>query len=140
MRTLIMLLVAASLAPAAQAWDTKKFNAKALEKEWGLPVFSKNVVGSEVIVNDEDRQKSAEWAVKKVETDVVVKFYTEKLKVEPDHKTSDVGDERYTYKLPFDKEKRILRRVYVKFVTEDRFVHIRFAESQIPEGDEIPED
>jgi len=140
MRTVIALLLAIALAPAALAWDTKKFNAKTLEKEWGLPVFSKNVVGGEVTVNDEAKEKSAEWALRRVELDAVVKFYTEKLKIEPEHTTLDTGDQRYTFKFPFDKEKRVLRRVYVKFVTEDRFVHIRFAESQIPEGEDIPED
>jgi hypothetical protein len=140
MRTFFLLLAALSLASTASAWDTKKFDAKKLEKEWGMPVFSKGVVGNEVTVNDEEREKSAEWALKKIDVKSVVEFYSQKLKTEPSHKSTDDGDEVYTYKFPYDKEKRLLRRVYVKQSSDDRLVHIRFADTKMPEGEDPPEE
>jgi hypothetical protein len=140
MRFVSCIVVSLTLASMAQAWDTKKFNAKTLEKEWGLPVYSKSVVGNEVTVNDEQNRKSAEWAIRKVDVKTIVEFYSQKLKIDPEHKTSDTGDDRYIYKFPFDKDKRLLRRVYVKYDNDDRLVHVRFADDTIPEGEEIPED
>ncbi len=139
MRTAMWLFVALTLAPAAHAWDTKKFNAKALEKEWGLPIYSKGVVGNEVTVNDEEREKVAEWALRKVEAKTVADYYSQKLSMEPEHKTTDMGDEVYAFKFHFDKEKRVLRRVYVRFVSDDKLVHVRFVDTKVPEGEDPSE-
>ena len=140
MRTASLVFVGLSLATSAHAWDTKKFNAKTIEKEWGMPAFSKNVVGNEVMTNDEANRKSAEWAVKKVDVKAVVEFYSEKLAMQPEHKTLDTGDERYVYKFPWDKDKRVVRRVLVKYDNDDHMVHIRFWDAHVPEGEDPPED
>lgn len=145
MRRALCLLVAAETATAALAWDTKKFNAKALQKEWGLPVFvgagkGSGVVGNEVTVNDEMREKSAEWALRGAEVKAAVEFYRSKLNFEPRHATSDTSDEIYTFRFPFDRVSRVLKMIIVKLDFETKLVHVRFAQKRVPEGEELDEE
>ncbi len=141
MRLLCAFAFVAIAVPEASAWETKKFDARRIQKEWGLPAFAKGtVVGGEVTVNDEPRERSAEWALRKVDVKAAADFYQAKLKVEPAHKKTDSGDDVYTFRFPYNREKRIVRRVYVKLDGDDKLVHIRFAETRVPEGEDPPED
>ncbi len=139
MRPAALLAVALAVPQLAGAWETKKFNGKAIQKEWKLPAYDRGgVVGNEVTVNAEERTRSAEWALKKADIKAVADFYKAKLKIDPKNKTTDTGDELYDFALPVDKQQRIARHVYVKFDNNDRLVHVRFAEKKYLDIEELP--
>lgn len=112
---------------AALAQESHKFNARALEAKFSLPVYPAKggVVGNEVVesVNDSDHLKTAIWSVKAGDLKKALDFYAKALSTAPKKELSDDGSsEKYTFKKaePDDTSSPTRRRV---IITHDKVGH-----------------
>jgi hypothetical protein len=118
----LLVTVLLGLGRTAQAQESHKFNAKALEAKFSLPVYPSkgSVVGNEVVesANDSDHQKMAIWSVKAGDLKKALDFYAKALGGEPKKELTDDGSEKYTFK---KQEEGATRRRVV--VLHDKLAH-----------------
>ena len=102
LRLSLLAVVLLGLSGSAHAQESHKFNAKALEAKFELPVYPPkgSVVGNEVVEssNESDHQKMAIWSVKAADLKKALDFYAKALGGEPKKELTDDGAEKYTFK------------------------------------------
>jgi hypothetical protein len=100
----------------AGAQEAHKFNAKALEAKYAVPVYpTKGKVENNEVIEATDEFSKAESATYMVKSDAkkVVDFYT-KAMGDAKHETTDVGADKWYFKKDDATDKRLKHKVIVQ--------------------------
>lgn len=129
MKTIFGLLAVAAVALCARpahAQESHKFNAKALEAKYAVPVYAaKGKVENNEIIESADEFTHAQSGVYMVKVDAkkVLDFYTKELG-EPKHETTDVGNDRWTFKKDDATDRALKHKVIVTHNKGGKLVQI----------------
>ncbi len=102
---------------SAQDTETKKFNSKALEKTFQVPVYApkKVVVLDNQYIENTDDEKHSHNVVYSVRDDIKkpVEFYTKEMGT-PEEKDGDTGSKKFIFRKTDPNDPRIRRKVILQ--------------------------